>query len=368
VLPAEDDNDMFELALGDIVDDQIVVGILDPPPLAAHHTAPARLSILLVDDDPALITLYGRTFGHAGHVGHTAENGEQGYVRARALRPDVIVSDIAMPKKNGWDLLASVRNDPRLAETPFLLLSCHGDFLRGLSQVSAGANDYIEKGIRAGALKERLEAAVAIRARLTTWTDTPPPAFHERVGSVGLFALFQMLSRTRADGEVFIADGWTKVHLWLAGGNIVHCLVVEADGTSFPGPEAIVTALGLSEGDVQWRPGAFHRAGRSGPHRRGAPHDGRGGGAGAQLFAALPRHPHRAVPDGRRQGAEPTGASHGGRGGASRPAREGRGRPAAARVARAGRPFQGRGGARLTMANSPAARTVSGGVKRARFC
>jgi hypothetical protein len=73
---------------------------------------------------------------------------------------------------------------------------------------------------------------------------------------VGLFALFQMLSRTRADGEVFIADGWTKVHLWLAGGNIVHCLVVEADGTSFPGPEAIVTALGLSEGDVQWRPGA----------------------------------------------------------------------------------------------------------------
>ena len=253
---AENDDDMFELALDDIVNEHVVVGNLDAPPLAAHHSAPARLSILLVDDDPALITLYGRTFGHAGHVVHTAEDGEQGYERARALRPDVIVSDIAMPKKNGWDLLASVRNDPRLAETPFLLLSCHGDFLRGLSQVSAGANDYIEKGIRAGALKERLEAAVASRARLTTWTDTPPPAFHERLGSVGLFALFQMLSRTRADGEVFIADGWTKVHLWLAGGSLVHCLVVEADGTNFPGPEAIVTALGLAEGDVEWRPGA----------------------------------------------------------------------------------------------------------------
>jgi CheY-like chemotaxis protein len=248
--------DMVEVALDDVVDDHaVVVGSLGLPPLPTHHEAPTRLTILLVDDDPALVTLYGRTFSHVGHTVHTAADGEEGYERARALRPDVIVSDIAMPKKNGWDLLAAVRADPRLAETPFLLLSCHGDFLRGLSRVSAGADDYIEKGIRAGALKERLEAAVASRAHLTTWTDTPPPSFRERLGSIGLVALLTMLGRTRADGEVFIDDGWTKLRLWLVGGTLVHCLVVEADGTSYPGPEAIVAALGLPEADVEWRAG-----------------------------------------------------------------------------------------------------------------
>jgi len=254
--PAHDDSDgMVEIALDDVVDDQVVVGTLGLPPLPAHHSAPARLSILLVDDDPALVTLYGRTFAHVGHTVHTASDGEEGFEKARALRPDVIVSDIAMPKKNGWDLLAAVRNDPRLAETPFLLLSCHGDFLRGLSRVSAGADDYIEKGIRAGALKERLEAAVASRARLTTWTDSPPPSFRERLGGLGLVALLTTLERTRADGEVYVDDGWTKLRLWLVGGILVHCLVVEADGTSFPGPEAVIAALGLPEADVEWRAG-----------------------------------------------------------------------------------------------------------------
>jgi CheY-like chemotaxis protein len=250
---------MVEIALDDVVDDvvdDVIVGApLGLPPLSAHHAAPTRLSILLVDDDPALITLYGRTFSHAGHTVHTAHDGEEGYEKARALRPDVIVSDIAMPKKNGWDLLAAVRQDPRLAETPFLLLSCHGDFLRGLSRVSAGADDYIEKGIRTGALKERLEAAVASRARLTTWTDTPPPSFRERLGGLGLCALLATLERTRADGEVFIDDGWTKLRLWLVGGTLVHCLIVEADGTSYPGQEALVAALGLPEADVEWRAG-----------------------------------------------------------------------------------------------------------------
>jgi CheY-like chemotaxis protein len=258
-LPADVDIDasppMIEIVLDDVVDDVVVGTNLGLPPLVAHHAAPPRLSILLVDDDPALVTLYGRTFSHVGHTVHTAADGEEGYAKARALRPDVIVSDIAMPRKNGWDLLAAVRNDPRLAETPFLLLSCHGDFLRGLSRVSAGADDYIEKGIRAGALKERLEAAVASRARLTTWTDAPPPSFRERLGGLGLFALLSTLERTRADGEVFMEDGWTKLRLWLVGGTLVHCVIVEADGTNYPGAEALVAALGLAEADVEWRAG-----------------------------------------------------------------------------------------------------------------
>lgn len=260
-LPVDVDLDGLEVALDDGDD---LIPDLGLPPLPGHHDAPPRLTILLVDDDPALIMLYGRTLGHSGHTIHTAADGEEGYLLARRLRPDVIVSDIAMPKKNGWDLLAAVRNDPRLAQTPFLLLSCHGDFLRGLSNARAGADDYIEKGIRAAALKERVEAAGASRARLTTWQTQPPPSFRERLAGLGLFGLMQTLERTRADGEVVLDDGWTKVHLWLVGGHLVLAEAVEPDGTRREGIEALVAAL-WPEADVEFRAGEAPPAGRAMP-------------------------------------------------------------------------------------------------------
>jgi len=226
------------------------------PPLPARHDVKRpQLTMLLVDDDEALITLYRRTFEHAGHVVHTADNGARGYDTAVAVRPDVIVSDIAMPDKNGWDLLSMVRSDPRLREVPFLLLSCHGDFLRGLQKASAGANDYVEKGIRAAALKDRVEAVVEARVRLASWGEVAPPSFREHTRAMGIFAVLGALEKSRADGEVVIDDGWVEVHLHLVGGELVHATARHADGTTIDGMDALVAALGSQEADIEFRSG-----------------------------------------------------------------------------------------------------------------
>jgi CheY-like chemotaxis protein len=231
-------------------------GLPSLPSLPSRHdVARGQLTMVLVDDDQALVTMYRRTFEHAGYVVHTADNGAHGYDCAVAVRPDVIVSDIAMPGKNGWDLLSMVRADPRLREIPFVLLSCHDDFLRGLQKASAGADAYVEKGIRATALKDLVDAAAEARVRLASWNDVPPPSFRERAGAMGLFAVMTALERSRADGEVVVDDGWVAVRLHLVGGVLVHAAALEADGKTLDGLEALVAAVGRQEVDIEFRAG-----------------------------------------------------------------------------------------------------------------
>ena len=222
------------------------------PQLARRDDVTVPLRVLLVDDDPALMLMYQRTFRHAGHDVEVAHDGGAGISAAHARPPDIIVSDIAMPNKTGWDLLAAVRGDPRLAEVPVVLLSCHGDFLHGLARASAGANDYIEKGLRAAALVQRVETAATSRRALKSWGDTPPPSFQARLANVGLFALSEALQRSGASGEVRLDDGWTFVRLMFVAGLLTSARSQEADGTVRDGDLALAAALERGEADVEF--------------------------------------------------------------------------------------------------------------------
>jgi hypothetical protein len=150
-----------------------------------------------------------------------------------------------------------VRADPRLSEIPFVLLSCHGTFLRGLQQAAAGADDYIEKGIRAAELIQRVGAVLEARLRLASWHDVPPPSFRERAGGVGLFAVMTALAQSRASGQVVVEDGWGRVQLQLAEGLVVHAAAFEADGrTVAVGEEAMIAALDRPEAAIEFFAGA----------------------------------------------------------------------------------------------------------------
>jgi CheY-like chemotaxis protein len=225
--------------------------------LPARHDGPVPMRMLLIDDDPALILLYQRTFSHAGHNVTVASDGASGIVTARQFSPDVIVSDIAMPGRTGWDVLASVRADPRLAETPLVLLSCHGDFLSGLQKAAAGANDYIEKGIRAGALLARVEAAAATRRRLLSWGDEVPPSFSARLADIGLFCLLKHLERSQATGEVRVDDGWITIRLFVDQGELTAAAAQHQRG---PAPRGVHRGRSTSTA-----PGAHHRQRRRPP-------------------------------------------------------------------------------------------------------
>ncbi len=81
-----------------------------------------------------------------------AENGEVGIDKAISEKPQLILCDITMPKKNGFQVLEAVRNNPQVSQTPFIFMtSCaqERDIVKGRL---SGADAYITKPIQIGEL------------------------------------------------------------------------------------------------------------------------------------------------------------------------------------------------------------------------
>jgi DNA-binding response OmpR family regulator len=105
----------------------------------------APVSVLVVDDDPVILRLLQVNFELEGIEVALAVDGQEGLERIRADRPDVVISDIMMPKVNGLELLAALRGEPSTAGLPVILLSAKAqvaDVQRGLE---LGADDYVTK-------------------------------------------------------------------------------------------------------------------------------------------------------------------------------------------------------------------------------
>ena len=103
------------------------------------------LSVLVVDDDPVILRLLQVNFELEGIDVVTAVDGEEGLKMAQSDRPDLVISDIMMPKVNGLELLGALRSSPDTAALPVILLSAKAqvaDVQRGLE---LGADDYVTK-------------------------------------------------------------------------------------------------------------------------------------------------------------------------------------------------------------------------------
>jgi CheY-like chemotaxis protein len=123
-----------------------------PTPLA---TGPLR--VLVADDDTTVIALLSATLSNYGIECHAAADGQEALDLARQLRPDALVLDVNMPHLDGFAVLAAVRNDPGLRETPVLMLSARhqeADVLRGFG---LGADDYVSKPFNPMELAVRLK-------------------------------------------------------------------------------------------------------------------------------------------------------------------------------------------------------------------
>jgi CheY-like chemotaxis protein len=102
-------------------------------------------TILVVDDEPALLRLMEFVLDRQGYRLVTATNGEEALEQARASRPDVIVLDIMMPKLDGYQVAEALRADAELSGIPIIMLSAKAqeeDIERG---VEAGVDRYITK-------------------------------------------------------------------------------------------------------------------------------------------------------------------------------------------------------------------------------
>jgi signal transduction histidine kinase/CheY-like chemotaxis protein len=100
--------------------------------------------VLIIEDNPDMNSFIAEILGRAYRVAR-AFDGREGLVRALALKPDLIVSDMMMPKMSGDQLVQGLRLHPKLAATPIMLLTARTEDALRVELLRAGAQDYLVK-------------------------------------------------------------------------------------------------------------------------------------------------------------------------------------------------------------------------------
>lgn len=101
--------------------------------------------ILMIEDDLFLRKVYRDKFDHEGFVFIEATNGVEGTNKVISEKPDLILLDLVLPKKNGFDLLLEIRSSPETKDIPVIILSNLGQEADVQSGLELGANDYLVK-------------------------------------------------------------------------------------------------------------------------------------------------------------------------------------------------------------------------------
>jgi PAS domain S-box-containing protein len=120
--------------------------------------------ILLADDNADMRTYLRRLLLAAGYRVEAATDGERALEAARIFRPDLVLSDVMMPNLDGFGLLAALRSDPELRDTPILLLSARAGEEAKIEGLSAGADDYLVKPFSARELLARVRVNLDMAA------------------------------------------------------------------------------------------------------------------------------------------------------------------------------------------------------------
>jgi two-component system, OmpR family, alkaline phosphatase synthesis response regulator PhoP len=118
--------------------------------------------ILIVEDEPALVLTLSDRLRSEGFEVESAETGDIGARRARDGSFDLVLLDVALPGKNGFDVLRDLRQQ-RVA-TPVVMLTARGQVLDRVLGLKLGADDYLPKPFDMMELVARVEAVLRRRA------------------------------------------------------------------------------------------------------------------------------------------------------------------------------------------------------------
>ena len=117
--------------------------------------------LLLADDSITIQKVIQITFANEDCQLTITDNGETAYERAREILPDLILADVYMPGRNGYELCAAVKQNPALRHVPVLLLAGSFEPFDEARARAVGADDWIEKPFESQALIDKVTALLS---------------------------------------------------------------------------------------------------------------------------------------------------------------------------------------------------------------
>jgi DNA-binding response OmpR family regulator len=119
-----------------------------------------RPLVLIADDDPDILSLVKLRLERSGYDVVSAGDGQQALETARERTPDLALLDVMMPKLDGYEVTARLRQEEATRRLPVILLTARvqeSDIARG---IEAGADDYVKKPFSTHELRDRVQAVL----------------------------------------------------------------------------------------------------------------------------------------------------------------------------------------------------------------
>ncbi len=103
------------------------------------------MKVLIVEDEEALRKVLQEKMQNSGFETFAAKDGEEGWELAKSKNPDIVLLDLVLPKKSGFEVLSMIKQDPELKDIPVFILSnlAEDESLKKALQI--GAEDYFIK-------------------------------------------------------------------------------------------------------------------------------------------------------------------------------------------------------------------------------
>jgi len=116
-----------------------------------------EFKVLVVEDNPDMYRLIAKSLANIYEV-YIANDGEKGLEKIKQYKPDLVISDVMMPVKDGLEMLAEIRADEEIKKIPVIMLSAKAEIKNKIKGLESGANDYIAKPFNTRELLVRIAA------------------------------------------------------------------------------------------------------------------------------------------------------------------------------------------------------------------
>lgn len=123
-------------------------------------------TVLVADDEPSIVLSLQVLLQKAGYEVRIARNGEEALNAVLAEKPDLVLLDAMMPKRDGFDVCQTLRADVAFDDMPIIMLTAKSRDVERQKGIALGANDYITKPFSTRDLV----------ALVRSYLDVPPPA------------------------------------------------------------------------------------------------------------------------------------------------------------------------------------------------
>ena len=131
--------------------------------------------ILLADDSITIQKVIGITFANEDYELTVVDNGADAVAKAAEIRPDLVLADVIMPEKDGYEVCKEIKANPALAGVPVILLTGTFEPFDEAKSKEAGADDFITKPFESQTLIDKVKEQLAKVSAAPATAPTPPP-------------------------------------------------------------------------------------------------------------------------------------------------------------------------------------------------